>query len=521
MTKRGHRPLVLVVLDGWGLREDAPDNAITRAPSRNMDALWREWPHTELQAHGEAVGLVPGQMGDSNVGHLNLGAGRVVYQNLARIHRAVEDGSLAKSPVLAEAWRRAKGHRLHLFGLLSEGGVHSHQDHLGAILESAAAAGVEDVALHLCLDGRDVPPESALQYLTRLADQVTEAGVGRVATIMGRYYGMDRDQRWDRVEAAYRAMLEGQGATARSAPEALSQAYEAGKTDEFVPPTVIVDDQGAPVGTIRGDDVVFIFNFRADRVRQMSRGLGDPAFDHFARPFPKVAWLGGMTVYDENFPMPHVFEPMDVPNNLAEWLSRQGIRQYHIAETEKYAHVTFFFNGGVERAYEGEDRKLIPSPKVATYDLEPQMSASGVTQAAVEGIRSGAYGFVLLNYANADMVGHTGIQEAAEAGVRAADEGVGAVWDAVRETEGILVVTADHGNAERMRDEHGGPETNHTGAAVPLIIAGAGPLELRTGGLADVAPTILALMGLPTPPEMSGQNLIAGSAGADEKGALS
>jgi 2,3-bisphosphoglycerate-independent phosphoglycerate mutase len=505
----GPRPTVLMVLDGWGQREDAPDNAITRAPASHFQALWDRYPHTTLDAHGEAVGLVAGQMGDSNVGHLNLGAGRVVYQNLARIHRAIDDGSFFANPVLRETLERARGHRLHLFGLLSDGGVHSHQRHLDAVLQAARDAGLTAVFLHLCLDGRDVPPQSAMLYLERLADTLTEVGVGRVATLMGRYYGMDRDRRWDRIERAYRAMVEGVGPTARSAPEALAASYAAGVTDEFVVPTVLVDAAGRPVGPVGEDDAVFVFNFRADRVRQITRAWWDPAFDEFPRPFPRVGWLAGMTLYDENMVLPHVFPPMSVPNNLAEWLSRLGKRQLHVAETEKYAHVTFFFNGGVEEPYPGEDRVLIPSPPVATYDQAPAMSQAGITDAVVAGVEGGVYDFILLNYANADMVGHTGILEAAEAAVRAADEGIGRVAEAVLKAGGLLCITADHGNAEHMRDEHGGPDTNHTAAPVPLIVAGAGPMHLKPGGLADVAPTLLTLMGLPVPPEMTGAVLVS------------
>jgi 2,3-bisphosphoglycerate-independent phosphoglycerate mutase len=505
-------PLVLMVLDGWGMREDAADNAITRAPARAFYELWETYPHTLLEAHGEAVGLVEGQMGDSNVGHLNLGAGRVVYQNLARIFRAAADGTLARSPVLAEAFARGRSHALHLFGLLSDGGVHSHMDHLLALLELARAADVRRAYLHLCLDGRDVPPQSAFRYLERLAEGLARIGVGAVATVMGRYYGMDRDNRWERTEKAYRAMVEGAGPTARSAPEAVARSYADGITDEFVMPTVLVDAAGRPVATIRPDDAVFVFNFRADRVRQITRALADPAFDRFPRPAGPVAWVGGMTLYDENFPLPHVFEPLSVPNNLAEWLAKLGIPQLHVAETEKYAHVTFFFNGGVEEAHPGEDRILIPSPKVATYDLKPEMSAPAITEAVLAALAPDApkrYGFILLNYANSDMVGHTGIQEAAEAGVRAVDAGIRAIHEAVRARGGWLVVTADHGNAERMRDDAGQPDTNHTKAPVPLIVAGPRrDFRLRPGKLGDVAPTILRLLGWPVPPEMTGTVLI-------------
>ncbi|MGC8488673.1 MAG: 2,3-bisphosphoglycerate-independent phosphoglycerate mutase, partial [Clostridia bacterium] len=319
------RPTVLVVMDGWGMREDTADNAITRAPARHFDELWRDWPHTTLKAHGEAVGLIAGQMGDSNVGHLTLGAGRVVYQNLARVFRAIQDGTLSTSPVLRTAFEAAATGRLHFFGLLSNGGVHSHQTHLFELLRLARRAGVDDIALHLALDGRDVPPESALTYLGDLADVLGKLGGRiRVATIMGRYYAMDRDNRWERTEKAYRAMVEGVGPRARSAPEVVADSYHRSVSDEFVLPTVLVDEQDDPVGLIRPQDTVFIFNFRADRVRQMLHALGDPAFDRFARPMAQVRFLGGLTLYDENFPVPHVFEPPSVPDNLAEWLSKRG-----------------------------------------------------------------------------------------------------------------------------------------------------------------------------------------------------
>ena len=504
------KTVVLMVLDGWGLRDPAPDNAITEAPAAHFADLWQRYPHTQLQAHGEAVGLIAGQVGDSNVGHLTIGAGRVVFQNLARVFRAIDDGSLAASPVLAEAFERARGRRLHLFGLLSDGGVHSHQEHLFALLRMERDRGVGDVALHLALDGRDVPPESGMRYLAALADALGDIGVGRVATLMGRYYGMDRDNRWERTELAYRAMVEAKGPRARSAPEALAANYQAGRFDEFVLPTVVVDEDGEPVGPIAPEDPVFLFNFRADRVRQLLHALADPAFTAFARPAGPVAWVGGMTLYDENFPVPHVFPPQDVPDNLAEWLSKRGLTQFHVAETEKYAHVTFFFNGGVERPYPGEDRTLIPSPKVATYDLQPEMSAAGITDAVLKAIAGGAYDFILLNYANSDMLGHTGKLDAARAGVRAVDQGIGQIADAVLAHGDWLVITADHGNAERMLDAYGEPDTNHTDAPVPLVVVGADAAGLALddgGGLADVAPTVLWLMGQPIPAAMTGRVL--------------
>ena len=506
------RPVVLVVLDGFGLSPDAPANAVTTAPARHFNTLWHKWPHTTLTAHGEAVGLIAGQMGDSNVGHLNLGAGRVVYQNLARVYRAIDDGTLAQSPVLAGAFSAAAGGRLHLFGLLSPGGVHSHQDHLFYLLKRARAAGVGDIVLHLALDGRDVAPKSALIYLRDLADVMGEIGGPiRIATIMGRYYGMDRDNRWDRTEKAYRAMVEGVGPRARSAPEAVAAAYHEEATDEFVRPTVLVDDHGAAVGLIRPEDSVFLFNFRADRVRQMLHALADPDFSHFPRPMDRVGAIAGLTLYDENFPVPHVLTPPSVPDNLAEWLSRRGLRQFHVAETEKYAHVTFFFNGGVEKPYPGEDRKLVDSPRVATYDETPAMSADGITREVLAALDQGRYDFILVNYANADMVGHTGVLEAARAAVRTVDEAIARLADKVLEKGGLLAITADHGNAERMTDADGGPDTNHTDAPVPLVLVGEAVkgVELREGGgLADVAPTLLRLMGIPVPDAMTGQSLV-------------
>ena len=505
-------PVVLVVLDGFGMRADAPDNAVTTAPAQTFDKLWKRWPHTTLKAHGEAVGLIAGQMGDSNVGHLNLGAGRVVYQNLARVYRAMDDGTLAASPVLAGAFSAAAGSRLHFLGLLSPGGVHSHQEHLFYLLKLARAAGVEDIALHLALDGRDVPPKSALTYLRDLANAMGELGGNiRVATIMGRYYAMDRDNRWDRTERAYRAMVEGIGPRARSAPEAVAASYHEDVTDEFVLPTVLVDEQGAPQGLMRIDDSVFLFNFRADRVRQMLHALADPDFHAFPRPMARVGAVAGLALYDENFPVPHVLTPPSVPDNLAEWLSRRGLRQLHVAETEKYAHVTFFFNGGVEKAYPGEDRKLVESPKVATYDKTPAMAADGITDEVLGALDADRYDFILVNYANADMVGHTGVLEASQAAVRAVDAAIGRVADKVLEKGGLLAITADHGNAEHMTDSDGGPDTNHTDAPVPLILVGqaASGVKLREGGgLSDVAPTLLRMMGIAVPDAMTGESLV-------------
>lgn len=515
-------PTVLMVLDGWGIAEPGPANAITSAPDRVVSRLAETYPSTQVAAHGREVGLFPDQMGDSNVGHLTIGAGRVIDQNLPRIFRAIEEGTLAGNPVIQAMIQEAKaGRRLHFLGLLSPGGVHSHERHLGALLEIAAAAGLQDVFLHICLDGRDVPPESAAQSLEYLAGEINRTGVGRIATMSGRYYAMDRDKRWDRTEKAYRAMVEGEGPKARSAPEALTRSYADQVSDEFVVPTVLTDEAGEPVGRIGADDVVFVFNFRADRVRQITRALADPAFDAFSRPFPRVHWLGGMTVYDEAFPLPHVFEPQDAAHNLAEWLSERGVPQFHVAETEKYAHVTFFFNGGQERQYPGEDREMVPSPKVATYDLEPAMSARGIADIVVRAVSEGKYGFIVLNFANADMVGHTGKLEAAREAILAVGVEIDRIAKAVLEAGGTLLITADHGNAEAMRDADGGANTNHSTNPVPFIVvterSDLRRAALRPGALKDVAPTVLDVMGIEAPPEMTGHSLIDRAAGPGDR----
>ncbi len=512
-------PVVLMVLDGWGLAPDSDTNAISSAPEIQYRRIRREFTASQLQAHGKAVGLMPDQMGDSNVGHLTIGAGRIIQQNLPRISDAAESGELGANPVLKEALARAEGHRLHLAGLLSPGGVHSHQSHLRALMEIARDAGLRDVVYHLWLDGRDVPPSSAMTSLEFLAEAINSIGLGRVASVSGRYYAMDRDHRWDRTEKAYRAMVEGEGRKAASAVEALDFAYREGETDEFVTPTVIVDRHDEPVGPVRDGDVVLVFNFRADRVRQITRTLADPDFDEFDRPIASVA-VYGMTEYDENFALPHLFNRPEVKHNLAEWLSLHGIRQLHVAETEKYAHVTFFFNGGQEKVYQGEDRVLISSPKVATYDRQPEMSAEKIADVVVDHVRKGGYGFILLNFANADMVGHTGKLESAKAAVRSVDRQIARVADAVLERDGLLAIVSDHGNAERMVDDHGQPNTNHTTNPVPFtVLAGPSWLSGRTlasGGLRDVAPTLLDLMGLPVPPEMTGQSLLRREQDVDE-----
>jgi 2,3-bisphosphoglycerate-independent phosphoglycerate mutase len=507
------KPTVLMVLDGWGIAPPSETNAISSAPDEHFESLRTRYLTTQVAAHGRAVGLMPDQMGDSNVGHLTLGAGRIVWQNLPRIFEAIHSGDLAKNPVLNELIEQARTRRLHVMGLLSEGGVHSHQAHLRALMDIFQQAGLHDVFYHVWLDGRDVPPGSAMASLEFLAEAINVTGVGQVASVAGRYWAMDRDRRWERTEKAYRAMVLGEGLTARSAPEAVDQAFQRGQTDEFVDPTVIVDASQRPVGTIGPNDLVLIFNFRADRVRQIMRALKDPQFDHFARPFEQVDSLVGMTWYDEDFWIPHLFERQQVVNNLAEWLSKHGKTQLHVAETEKYAHVTFFFNGGEERVYPGEDRILIPSPKVATYDLQPEMSAPAIADAVVKDIAQNGHDFILLNFANSDMVGHTGNLQATRQAVRTVDQQIARIADAVLQQGGVLLIVADHGNAEVMVDEHGEPHTQHTTNPVPFTVVApptwiAGKTLRAGGGLSDVAPTVLDVMGLPVPPEMTGHSLL-------------
>lgn len=508
------KPVVLAVLDGWGEAQSGPTNAISSAPAVNIERLANEYPSTLVKAHGRAVGLMENQMGDSNVGHLTIGAGRIIRQNLVRINDAIADGTLAENPTFLQMLRESQGRRLHLLGLLSPGGVHSHQEHLAALLSLIAQHGHPlEVYLHIWLDGRDVSPQSAASSLEWLASTLNTVGLGRVASISGRYYAMDRDRRWDRTERAYRAMVEGIGNQAQSAVEALLEAYSQEITDEFLPPTVLTDEHNHPVGTIGSDDVVFVFNFRADWVRQITRALSDPNFAEFSRPVSRVRWLGGMTVYDEQFVLPHLFSPQSVANNLTEWLSNQGLTQLHVAETEKYAHVTFFFNGGIEKTHPGEERIMVPSPKVATYDLEPAMSAPQIKDVVIRALTQDRFDFILLNFANADMVGHTGNVQAAEAGVRVVDKAIGEIADRVLEHQGVLLIVADHGNAEVMRDTDGTPNTQHTTNPVPfIVVASKDILGARTmragGGLRDVAPTLLAVMGLAIPSEMSGASLL-------------
>ncbi|MGV8082962.1 MAG: 2,3-bisphosphoglycerate-independent phosphoglycerate mutase [Coriobacteriia bacterium] len=499
-------PALLVIMDGFGIAPEAAGNAVSAACKPNLDRFFSEYPFTTLNASGLDVGLPEGQMGNSEVGHLNIGAGRVVYQELTRINLAVRDGSIFENAVLSSAMREAvaAGRTVHLMGLLSDGGVHSHRDHLYALLEMAKSLCAEQVFVHAFLDGRDVPPQSGLGFIEDAEDFLRQLGVGEIATVMGRYYSMDRDNRWDRVEKAWRALVLGEGVPADSAAEAVSASYAEGVTDEFVVPAVI---SAAPMR--KGDAVIF-FNFRPDRAREITRALVDPAFEGFSRPvFPKVRFVC-LTEYDPLIPAPVAF-PKEFPaNTLADVLSSAGLRQFHIAETEKYAHVTFFLNGGDERPKEGETRVLIPSPKVATYDLKPEMSAPEVTERLVQAIRGAEADVYIVNYANCDMVGHTGIFEAGVRAVEAVDSGIGAIVDAVRDAGGVAIITADHGNAESMVDSDGvTPFTAHTLSRVPFCVVADGVETLAEGGiLADVAPTLVALLGMRKPEEWTGRSLL-------------
>ncbi|MBE3575056.1 MAG: 2,3-bisphosphoglycerate-independent phosphoglycerate mutase [Firmicutes bacterium] len=507
------RPVVLVVMDGFALGPAGEGNAIWRAHTPHLDRYFREYPHCTLEASGEAVGVMAGQMGDSNVGHLNIGAGRIVYQDLVRIDKAIREGDFFRNPVLRGAMEHARTHHshVHLMGLVSPGGVHSHSRHLYALLQLAAQMQVAQVFVHAFLDGRDVPPASAREYLQELEDRCREYRVGRIATICGRYYAMDRDKRWQRVEKAYRAMVLGEGLTAPSALAALDAAYERGETDEFVVPTVIADAQGHPVATVKPDDAVIFFNFRYDRARELTWAFTQPDFSGFARPrdLSSLEFVC-MTRYDEELHAKVAFPPQELKNTLGEVLGNRGLRQLRIAETEKYAHVTFFFNGGEEREFPGEERILVPSPKVATYDLQPEMSAYPVTDKLVEAIESGRFDVIIANYANCDMVGHTGVMPAAIKAVETVDTCVGRVVDAVLAAGGEILVTADHGNADQMLEPGSDkPHTAHTLNPVPAILIGhRQPVRLRDGILADIAPTLLEILGIPKPPEMTGSSLM-------------
>ncbi len=502
------KPLALIILDGFGYNSSDYGNAVAAAKTPNLDKLFGTCPHTLIGASGMDVGLPDGQMGNSEVGHTNIGAGRIVYQELTRITKSIKDGDFFQNEAFSAAVENCKknGSALHLMGLMSDGGVHSHNTHLFGLVELAKRAGLEKVFVHCFMDGRDVPPTSGKDFIAELQEKLKEIGVGKIATISGRYYAMDRDNRWERVEKAYAAMVYGEGNVNPCPVDTMEKSYAADVTDEFVLPTVCTE--GAEISA---NDSVIFFNFRPDRAREITRTFVDPDFTGFERKkgcFP--LYFVCMTQYDATMPNVNVaFKPQSLVNTFGEYISEKGLTQLRIAETEKYAHVTFFFNGGVEASFEGEDRALIPSPKVATYDLKPEMSAYEVCDEVVSRVNSGKYDVVILNYANCDMVGHTGVFEAAVAAVEAVDTCVGRTVDAILAQGGAALITADHGNADQMYEPDGSPFTAHTTNPVPLIGVGLDGKGLKEGGrLADLAPTMLEILGLEKPAEMDGQSLL-------------
>lgn len=504
--------VALIILDGWGYSSETAGNAIRLAHTPNLDRFYDQNPWALLTAAGEAVGLPPGQMGNSEVGHLNIGAGRIVYQELTRISRAIQTGDFFGNPGLIRAMETAKlrGGSLHLVGLVSDGGVHSHIDHLMALLEMAERQKVERVFVHAILDGRDTPPANARLFLELLREWNRRSRNGNIATVCGRYYAMDRDRRWERVEKAYRAYVYGEGRTAADPLEALEEAYRRGETDEFVKPTVIINTQGAPLARITKEDSMIFFNFRPDRARQISHALVDEVFPHFdrgeERPLP---YFISMTQYENTLAVPVAFPPDYLEQTLGEVYSGHGCKQLRVAETEKYAHVTFFFNGGREEPFPGEERVLVPSPKVATYDLQPEMSAAGVTQTVVDAVEAERCDLIVANFANADMVGHTGDLKAALKAVEIVDESLGKISAAALPRGWKLLICGDHGNAEQMAGESGGYHTAHTSNPVPLLLLGLPEAVLRPEGiLADLAPTILDLAGFPCPQKMTGRTML-------------
>lgn len=506
-------PVLLIILDGFGCRAEREDNAIAQASKPNFDRLWKDNPHTLIHASEMEVGLPRGQMGNSEVGHLNIGAGRVVYQEFTRIDRAIESGYFYTNPALLNAVHKARDNNrtLHLFGLLSDGGVHSHEAHFHAMLELAAREGLRKVCLHVFLDGRDTPPKSAEIYLRRLGDKIQQTGVGHIATMIGRYFAMDRDRRWQRVKAAYDLLTQGRTEFWAESPLAgLEAAYQRGETDEFIKATAILPPDGKPVTMEDGDAVVFL-NFRSDRARQLSRPFIEPDFAEFEREVtPRLATYCTLTGYSDDFDVSVAFPPERIKNGLGEYVANLGLRQLRIAETEKYPHVTFFFNGGEEVSFPGEDRVLVPSPDVATYDLKPEMSAYEVTDKLLAAINSKQYNLIICNYANPDMVGHTGDLQAAIKAIETVDTCLGKVVEAQLANGGELLVTADHGNAEMMRDvETHQAHTAHTMNLVPLMYIGRRRATLAdTGALEDISPTLLKMMGLQQPPEMTGESLV-------------
>ena len=505
------KPTMLMILDGWGISENKQYNAVEAANKPNFDKLWANYPHTKLSASGLDVGLPKGQMGNSEVGHLNIGAGRIIYQDFTKINKEIAEGNFFKNPAFLNAIKNAKEKNtsLHIMGLLSDGGVHSHIEHLEALLKLCKDNGLKNVYVHAFLDGRDVPPKCALKYIDMIEKYMSELGVGKIATVSGRYYAMDRDKRWDRVEKAYNALVKGEGLKANTAREAVEKSYDKNVVDEFVVPTVICDN-GKPIAKISENDSVIFYNFRPDRAREITRALVDKKFDGFKREIFPLYYVC-MTQYDKTIEDVDIaYRPETYANTLGEYLSKNGLKQLRIAETEKYAHVTFFFNGGVEAPNKNEDRILIQSPKVATYDMQPEMSANEVCERVLFEIDSDKYDVIILNFANPDMVGHTGVFDAAKKAVETVDGCLGKIYNKIMEKGGQLIVTADHGNAEKMVDyETKAPFTAHTTNAVPFILIGAGDVKLREKGrLSNIAPTMLDIMGLKIPDEMTEKSLI-------------
>jgi 2,3-bisphosphoglycerate-independent phosphoglycerate mutase len=517
MSKR-RKPIVLTVLDGWGFRAETKGNAIALARKPGYDELLKKFPNTLIHTSGPFVGLPEGQMGNSEVGHMNMGAGRIVHMDITRIDLLIANKQWQNVPLFQQAMERGRSRQLHFLGLLSDGGVHSHIQHLFALLEIAKQQKVENVFVHCFMDGRDTPPNSGRDYVRQLQQKMRELGVGEIATLVGRYYAMDRDNRWERVEQAYRAVVHGEALHTEESPvAALAESYERGITDEFVEPVVITKNlrhgqSGIPVGLIRDDDAVIFFNFRADRARQMSYALAAPDFDKFVdAKRPKNLFYVAMTQYDKNWPwLKYVIAPEKLEHILAQVFAESQYKNLRTAETEKYAHVTYFFNGGVEKPFAGEERILVPSPKVATYDLKPEMSAAGITDTVVKAIEKGEFDAIIMNYANADMVGHSGKLEAAIKAVEAVDSGLVRIYQALKPRGGVWMITADHGNAETMIDPvTGGPHTYHTTNPVPFILVSHdNNLRLKPGGsLRDIAPTMLGALGQPRPADMTGTDL--------------
>ena len=512
------KPIILTILDGWGYRAESKGNAIALARKPNYDRLLKDFPNTLIQTSGPAVGLPEGQMGNSEVGHLNMGAGRVIHMDITRVDEMIASGEFFRQPLLVEAMERGRARNLHLMGLTSDGGVHSHLSHLYALLRMARQQHVERVFLHCFLDGRDTPPHSGIDYLQQLEQKIREIGCGRIASLCGRYFAMDRDNRWERVERAYRAVVHGDAPAKSPEPVAAMRAsYERGATDEFTEPIVITQtaaSSSAPVGPVRDDDAVVFFNFRADRARQMTRAIAEPGFAEFADPKrPQNLCYVAMTQYEKTWPwLRYVLAPEKVAHILAQVFAEQNLKNLRVAETEKYAHVTYFFNGGIEKPFGGEERILVPSPKVPTYDLKPEMSAAGIAETVVKAVTKGDFDAIVMNFANADMVGHSGNLEATIRAVEAVDGCLGEIRQALEGRSGkpAWIITADHGNAETMIDPvTGGAHTYHTTNPVPFILAaGDGPAALAANGsLRDVAPTLLGVLGLPVPAEMSGRDL--------------